>query len=282
MTNIAIDYSTSNGVKHYECTISIPARMRECFVKEVESRIAAWKKSLFTAQTVSPIAKELGSITKEYLYTMWKNEALGPASNFDVLECGAAYVAVTKEVLHEREADLYKQACKELEEDIQKLRVTDKEETRRLEEEVVATTPYKSCAEMVAANESKMQVFVKSLTGKTITIRIEEDWRVSQIKSAIEDASGIPVGQQRLIYSGMQLKDDRAIDYGIKSESTLHLVLTLRGGMFETVSGRWGSYTSDVMTVTLANILDLMRDRNELVKKKHYREKARCNLRSFM
>lgn len=82
-------------------------------------------------------------------------------------------------------------------------------------------------------------VKVRSLIGKEIPIKVHHKMTVSELKSCIEKIDQTPFDQQRLVYNGKQLEDERTLDYyEVKEDTVIHIILRIRGGMFHETSAR--------------------------------------------
>ena len=89
----------------------------------------------------------------------------------------------------------------------------------------------KSTLHLLEVRKSSMEIFVKTLMGKTVTLEVDPSDLIVTVKAKYQEKDGVPIDQQRLIYAKQQLENGRTLsDYGIQGDATLHSVLILRGG----------------------------------------------------
>jgi ubiquitin len=118
----------------------------------------------------------------------------------------------------------------------------DKEDDPLPTEEVPKFTP------------GEMQVFVKLLDGTCITVKINPQSTIDNLKSGIHEQTEILPSKQRLIFAGKQLEDGQTLnDYNVQKEHTIHLVMRLRGGMYHATSGRSDLHVSFPLNIKVAN-----------------------------
>ncbi|XP_060699529.1 polyubiquitin-like [Hemiscyllium ocellatum] len=84
---------------------------------------------------------------------------------------------------------------------------------------------------LIVKNEERMQIFLQNDKGKLSTYDVRPSQSVEEFKAQVQRQERVPANQQRLMYDGKQLEDGRLLsDYNIQPESTIFLLLRLRGG----------------------------------------------------
>ena len=121
-----------------------------------------------------------------------------------------------------------------------------------------------SCSTIEKPKDGSFQIFVKTLTGTTKTITVNSSQTIEELKRIVANVTGNLPDHQRLVFAGRQLEDDRTLmDYHIESESTIHMVLRLRGGMFHSSSGREGAGAMIFSTIGMTEDTDRRRTLND-------------------
>ena len=95
-----------------------------------------------------------------------------------------------------------------------------------------------------------MQIYIRTITGKTLTINVEQKMKIENVKKLVAAKAGLPVAQQNFLFAGVQLDDNKDLEeYGIVEESMLYLVPLLEGGMqifIKTLTGKTLAIDADL------------------------------------
>jgi hypothetical protein len=115
-----------------------------------------------------------------------------------------------------------------------------------------STDTASSTTDNINLKPGSMQIFVKTLTGKTIALKVDPNESVGNLKFRIREKEGVPIDQQRMVFAGIQLEDSRLLsEYNIREGATTHLILRLSGGMYHATSGRHDFFPGFQLTVIM-------------------------------